>query len=388
MLEALLLLAMAVNPYLEEGRERYEALRYEQALGPLILALEVPGQTQLELREAFDLLARTRAALGDLAGTRATYVELLKRDPMAPLPTDAAPKIRDAFTAARRERYPAGTVRLARKPGTDGRVKVEVTDPWGVVVRVELRAVGGEPRAVAQGGGPVVELRAPPGLEQGWVAALDATGGVLATLGSAKAPLALAPPDREAPRPLAPTASRGDTARDSAPARVPPQDDAGRGTSQGLRSEPPGTGGAPRFPVMETAETVMAEKPTDAPRALALQPSIESPPPSSAPLLASTLTGASGVPWKTPLVVTGGVLAVTFAGIGVGLGLAARADARTIAGWPVGAVRGVSQRDAQALVEQQGTEASLANAAFASALGFAATSLLVSWLVPGEATRP
>jgi hypothetical protein len=128
-----LALALAANPDLDDARALFKALHYSEALPLLKRAAEAPGQTQAERREAYDLLARAWAAEGDLVATQAAYGELLAKDAYAPAPADAAPKIREAFRAAKAALYPPGTVRLTRHGGT-----VEVFDPWGAVDHLEV----------------------------------------------------------------------------------------------------------------------------------------------------------------------------------------------------------------------------------------------------------
>ena len=187
---AALLTMLAANPYLAEGRERFQQLQYERALNPLTLAAQVPGQTQSERREAFDLLARTRAALGDLAGATRAYRELLERDSAAPAPSEAAPKIREAFRAAKVDLFPAGTVKLTRVAAPEGHLGFELFDPWGAVARLEVHELGG-PRTFTARPDPLVDIRLPSSVAQAWVEALNTAGATIGTLGSPRLPLRL-----------------------------------------------------------------------------------------------------------------------------------------------------------------------------------------------------
>src|SRR5579862_8255229 len=106
---ALALLAACISnaePTLDEGRELFRALKYEEALSKLEQAVELPNLATAERREAFDLLARTWAALGNLPRAQAVYGQLLLHDANAPSPDDAAPKIREVFRAAKVALFP------------------------------------------------------------------------------------------------------------------------------------------------------------------------------------------------------------------------------------------------------------------------------------------
>ena len=187
---AVVLALLAANPYLAEGKSHFEQLAYEKALGPLTLAAQVPGLSAAERREAFNLLARTRAALGDLPGATAAYTDLLEKDPLAPAPGEAAPKIREAFRAAKAALFPPGTVKLTlTKSAADGHLVFELFDPWAAVTRLDVHEVGGARLISVAPEATVVDIRLPAGLAQAWVEALNANGVAVASLGSVKSPL-------------------------------------------------------------------------------------------------------------------------------------------------------------------------------------------------------
>jgi hypothetical protein len=203
MLTGLVLMLMTgVAPPLAQGRALFQALHYEEALVQLAAATRDPHLTGAEAREAFDLLARTQAALGDLSAAEATFAELLTRDAAAPAPLEASPKIREAFRAARARVFPLGTVRLTRRGASEGRLVLELFDPWAAVARVELRQVGGG-QVTSAAPAPALALTVPPGLVAGFVVALGPTGEVLGTLGSSTAPLRLGRPPAPSPAPRA-----------------------------------------------------------------------------------------------------------------------------------------------------------------------------------------
>lgn len=179
MLTGLVLFVLSANPYLSQARAAVQALRYDEAVRLLRIAREVPDATMLERREVDDLLARALAALGKGQEAEQVYGELLTRDPHAPSPADAAPKIRAAYLAAKTRLYPKPHVRLqvlgTRPDGTE----LELVDPWGQVASVEAK---GKPLAVEQH-----RLLAPHGLE---VLAFDDAGIELAHAGPFEAPAA------------------------------------------------------------------------------------------------------------------------------------------------------------------------------------------------------
>jgi tetratricopeptide (TPR) repeat protein len=187
---ALLMSVASATPSLDEGRSLFQALHYEEALTRLQAATREPHLSHAELREAFDLLARTQAALGDLSGAEATFTELLTRDASAPPPSQAAPKIREAFRLARARVFPPGTVRLTRRSNPEGRLLVELFDPWGAVARVELHQVGGG-RIATVAAAPSMEFAVPSSLSLCWLLAVGASGDTVGTLGSQVAPLRL-----------------------------------------------------------------------------------------------------------------------------------------------------------------------------------------------------
>jgi hypothetical protein len=178
-----LALALAANPDLDEARALFKALHYSEALPLLKRAAEAPGQTQAERREAYDLLARAWAAEGDLVATQAAYGELLAKDAYAPAPSDAAPKIREAFRAAKAALYPPGTVRLTRHGGN-----VELFDPWGAVDHFDIHDA--KPRSAPAA--PALQTSAA-------VDARGANGEVLASV--SELPQPSPPPPHKPPRP-------------------------------------------------------------------------------------------------------------------------------------------------------------------------------------------
>ncbi len=186
-----LALLISANPYLDEGRQLYRSMGYAEAEARLELATQVPSSSVEERREAFDLLARARLARGKAREAERAYSELLARDPHAPTPTDAAPKIRETFQRAKQRLYPPPFVRLELAPATEGRLEVLLVDPWDAVRTVHLHQATNA--AFAATALALSERRAlTPPLPQGmsyFLTAEDERGEVLERVGSASKPM-------------------------------------------------------------------------------------------------------------------------------------------------------------------------------------------------------
>jgi tetratricopeptide (TPR) repeat protein len=200
----LLALLVTANPALDEGRVLYQQLNYEQALVKLKAAAEAADSTA-ERREAYDLLARTWAALGDVKQAESTYTQLLAKDPLAPAPAEAAPKIRAAYNSAKSALFPPGTVRLTRVASPANKLKLQLFDPWSAVHKLELHEVdAGKEKTKTHEVKPAVEIALGATTEQAWVFALSNSGEVLASLGSKSKPLRFAHAGAPAPPPAPP----------------------------------------------------------------------------------------------------------------------------------------------------------------------------------------
>lgn len=199
---------LAANPALVEGRALYQSLRYERAAEKLLVATQAPDASPEERLESYDLLARSQAALGRMKEVQDTYRQLLLWDPQAPLPRDAAPKIREAFLRAKEELYRRDYVELQQQQAPPGQLAVRLVDPWGQVkaLRMQVRGPQGfTPQPLAKDrSGARAEL--PPPAEDGtvslYVEAESDPGQVVARLGSAGQPLVF----RGVPRPVPPQA--------------------------------------------------------------------------------------------------------------------------------------------------------------------------------------
>ncbi|MBK7861811.1 MAG: hypothetical protein IPJ65_24980 [Archangiaceae bacterium] len=136
----IILLALSANPHLDEGKRLYEQLKYPEAEARLKVAAQSPTNTPEEQAQIADLLARALIAQGRAADAERTWAELLSKQPHAPDPAGASPKIREVFTRAKKSVYPDGFVKLERRPAAPGRYEADLVDPWNKVASVTLGA--------------------------------------------------------------------------------------------------------------------------------------------------------------------------------------------------------------------------------------------------------
>src|SRR5687768_3398026 len=99
---AALTLTLTVNPHLDAGRRLYEQLKYPEAEARLRVAAQSPTNSADERAQIADLLARALVAQGRTAEAERTWADLLAKQPDAPDPAGASPKIREVFTRAKR----------------------------------------------------------------------------------------------------------------------------------------------------------------------------------------------------------------------------------------------------------------------------------------------
>jgi len=196
-------IARADNTKLAAARRAVEDVRYDDARGLLVEALEAGTNRPDELREIYQLSAATAMVLGQRDLAEQYYRRVLELDPDARLPADASPKLRQPFVAA--QAFMAAHRRLGARAARRGH-GIEVTvvaDPLGMVAAVTA-IVDGEPLpAVAVTGAPVV-LRPHGRVER--VVLLDEHGNTLRVIaapgdGPASGPVSGADP---AERPAAP----------------------------------------------------------------------------------------------------------------------------------------------------------------------------------------
>lgn len=192
MLLSLVTLLLHVSPDLEEGRAASSSLKYAAAITALtkVTTSDAPS---VEKAEAYGLLARAYLAMGKAANAQAAFEGQLGEDPMADEPA-GAPKVKQAFLAAKRARFPPGTVQLAKRPSGGDSLVLELINPWRLPLSVVAwEATTGEfvKKPVTLDGLKVV-LALPAGSKT-WVQALDANGKSVATFASAAEPV-LGPP--------------------------------------------------------------------------------------------------------------------------------------------------------------------------------------------------
>lgn len=208
MLLSLVTLLLHVSPELEEGRAASSSLKYTAAIAALskVTSSDAPSA---EKAEAYGLLARAWLALGKPANAQAAFEGLLTEDPMAEEPA-GAPKVKQAFLAAKRARFPPGTVQLVKRPSGADALVLDLVNPWRLPVSVVAwEATTGEfvkKPVVLDGLRAVLAL---PAGSRTWVQAVDPSGKSLATFASAAEPVPgpPAPPAAAvatAPRPDAP----------------------------------------------------------------------------------------------------------------------------------------------------------------------------------------
>lgn len=186
-----LLLVLAADPYLAEGQRHFDALEFAAATTSLTVAVEQPELSVEQRRQAFHLLAQSLLALDRRDDARLAYERLLKRDPLAP-PPEAAPKVVDAFLAAKASVWPRPSVTLKAREDLPS-VTVEVFDPWALVARVRCfeRVDGRLVEAATAAQQPLWRVQPRDAAERVLIDALDRSGVLLAHL---EVPLALRPP--------------------------------------------------------------------------------------------------------------------------------------------------------------------------------------------------
>lgn len=134
-------LAQPANPYLEQGRELAEQLRFPEAIARLEVAKQVPGLDTAGRVEVLELLGRCQVADGRRAAAEETFTELLRTEPTFSWgKASVSPKILSVFTAAKTKLYPQDYVALEEQSAPVGRVLLKLVDPWSRVSKVEIRA--------------------------------------------------------------------------------------------------------------------------------------------------------------------------------------------------------------------------------------------------------
>lgn len=185
---SLLFFVLATTPELEEGRASFAALKYQEAIAQLS-KVTTGNAPSGEKAEAFGLIARAFLALGKSANAQTAFEAQLVEDPLAEEPP-GAPKVKQAFQAAKRAKYPPGFIDVKRRPSGEDALVLDVVNPWRAPVTVEAFVVQGEAepsRRVVPVEGRQAVVALPPG-SRAWVRVVDASGRALASLGSAVEP--------------------------------------------------------------------------------------------------------------------------------------------------------------------------------------------------------
>ena len=179
---------LAANTYLDEGRRHFSALEFDGAARTLAVAVEQPGLTVDERREAFHLWAQSLLAIDQRDLAEQVYVRLLKDDPYAPRP-EAAPKVVDTFLRAKQQAWPRPSVTLQQAPAaSDQEAQVAVFDPWNLVQRVRWFDGTREQPSVPQVDHHVTVTPGPQATRL-LFDALDASGVLLAHLEVTRSPV-------------------------------------------------------------------------------------------------------------------------------------------------------------------------------------------------------
>ena len=185
--------AARANPYFDEGRRSFDALQFRKAITQLEVARRVPPADEAERGRVLDLLARAYLAEGRTADAQGAWAEWLSHDPNATIDADSAPKVRDAFEAARRQVFQPDYFVLRELPSPAGTVRVEVLDPFRRAAQLEVFVRPANADAFTS-----LTMLLVPGVNvvplgdaarvQWYAQARDATGATLASLHSAQAP--------------------------------------------------------------------------------------------------------------------------------------------------------------------------------------------------------
>jgi hypothetical protein len=202
--------AQSDNPDIDRGVKLYQDLEYEKAISVLETALAVPHLTVREKTVGFLHLALAHLALRQTQPAREAFRALLEADRDFVLPPEASQTAHDLFDEVKRSLPPpppkvnaalsASAAPAAPAEGAAVTVSARVTDPEGKLAKVIVHhRIRGDQRystvtAQKAAGGwsatiPGAFVKAPA--VEYWVEAADATGGAVASDGSADVPLVL-----------------------------------------------------------------------------------------------------------------------------------------------------------------------------------------------------
>jgi len=127
---------------LEQAENAYLQVDFESTLEHAIAALESGGNGPRRVTRVFELMGIAAAALEREEVSRQAYIRMLALDPEAEVDQNLAPRLRSTFLEARGF-WTARSDRLAAEAAmvrSRGAVKIEVTDPLDMAVRVRVGA--------------------------------------------------------------------------------------------------------------------------------------------------------------------------------------------------------------------------------------------------------
>ena len=189
-----LALAQAANPYLDQAKVLARELKFTEAIALLRVARQVPNLDRTQRIEVLELLAKCHVAEGDRPEAEATFSELLSLEPEHEIDRETSPKIIEVFDEVKRKLFPDQRVTLIEETAPPGRVRARVVDPFKRVSFVLLMLRTGDGPWDANEvtlEGRVLDVPTPlaPTETVSWyLQAKDASGAVLATIGSAELP--------------------------------------------------------------------------------------------------------------------------------------------------------------------------------------------------------
>lgn len=177
---------------LETARGHIGVLQYAEAEAALEAFLAAGKARPAEVVEAYRLLGRVRAGLGDEAGAEEAFARLVALDPGASLPPGSSPKLTEPFARAR-ARAGAG-IALSRELDPQRRAVVLVVerDPLDMVAGARLLSEPGG-AMIEQRGADRLVLSPPPEATRVVLVAIDAAGNELVALPAVDLAIAAAP---------------------------------------------------------------------------------------------------------------------------------------------------------------------------------------------------
>ncbi|MBP6629310.1 MAG: hypothetical protein KBG28_08310 [Kofleriaceae bacterium] len=134
--------ALAESDALIGARRAIKAVRYDEAQRALVAAIEAGGLTPAELAEAYVLSGVVAVVLGQRATGEQYFARAVLLDPDSTLPAGSAPKLVEAWTAARAQAGASGRLVVAVRIGPDATQVVVERDPLKMIAVAELRRDG------------------------------------------------------------------------------------------------------------------------------------------------------------------------------------------------------------------------------------------------------